>query len=139
MGKGFSCLIDYLYSVSCFEIGGYVIVIARYYNVDGSKIACNLLGGTDMIHPETFKFLDSSTLYRRVETKEAGMEKCRQCAFQHERMLCNAAPRCGQFDEVNVYRQDQWTRVGYTTSHCYFVEEISMAQYEGATVENMEI
>lgn len=114
-------------------------MIARYYNVDGSKIACNLLGGTDMIHPETFKFLDSSTLYRRVETKEAGIEKCRQCAFQHERMLCNAAPRCGQFDEVNVYRQDQWTRVGYTTSHCYFVEEISMAQYEGATVENMEI
>ena len=43
------------------------------------------------------------------------------------------------FDEVNVYRQDQWTIVGYTTSHCYFVEEISMAQYEGATVENMEI
>ena len=62
-------------------------MIARYYNVDGSKIACNLLGGTDMIHPETFKFLDSSTLYRRVETKEVGMEKCRQCAFQHERML----------------------------------------------------
>lgn len=112
-------------------------MIARYYNVDGSKIACNLLGGTDMIHPETFKFLDSSTLYRRVETKEAGMEKCRQCAFQHERMLCNAAPRCGPDSQVNdMIHKNVLGRTPNT--YCHFKKaDYSITKYDAPTVETL--
>lgn len=114
-------------------------MIARYYSTDQEKIACNLLGETDPIHPPAFKFLNSPVVYRRVESQEPGMDRCRKCAFMHERMLCNAAPRCGSNDEVIVFRDDVWKKYGHTNSFCYFVAEIEVVQYEGATVENMEI